>query len=253
MKNLISTIRRSVIVFVWIVLSCGCASFRGQPAPEGMSYAEAVNDASVVKSDEIYADLIPIDAANDSLIWNEDRSRILVVSWKSEEAYQKYVKPFTRTSENEGFVIWVTTAPQVQRFCKAFVKEIQPDKKDLELRIKQYLGLNEAWEYDYFIEMWVSPDDLFRPCVDPEVNDSRCELNFGKEIPKVKGIADYPAFYKNLYFSDFRTRPGVPWTGLGYTYDWGSSESAVGASEFIIVPKGSYEIERIVPTMQYCQ
>jgi len=28
------------------------------------------------------------------------------------------------------------------------------------------------------VKMWVSPDDLFRPCPDPEINDSECEITY---------------------------------------------------------------------------
>jgi len=44
----------------------------------------------------------------------------------------------------------------------------------------------------------------------------------------------------------------VPWTGLGYTYDWGNPDSEVGASEFILVPGAAYQVKRAVPTAEYC-
>jgi hypothetical protein len=68
----------------------------------------------------------------------------------------------------------------------------------------------------------------------------------------VKNIQDYGAFYKNLYFSDFRAAPGVPWTGLGYTYDWNNLAAEQGESEFILSPQTPYTIEQATPTWQYC-
>jgi hypothetical protein len=68
----------------------------------------------------------------------------------------------------------------------------------------------------------------------------------------VRGIQNYPDFYKNLYFSDFRSLPGVPWTGLGYTYDWGNPLTIKGASEFILKPGTSYTINKVTPTVEYC-
>jgi hypothetical protein len=113
--------------------------------------------------------------------------------------------------------------------------------------------MNAEWSYDVFVEMWVNTSDVFRPCVDPEIQDSTCELHFGASLPKVNGITDYSRFYKNLYFADFRTKPGVPWTGLGYTYDWGNPRNPQGASEFIVSPGAAYEIRRAVPTADYCK
>ncbi len=119
------------------------------------------------------------------------------------------------------------------------------------MRLKQFLGLNYTWQYDVFVELWVSPEDMFRPCVDPEIDDSTCNLKFEGPVPTVKGIKDYQEFYKNLYYSDFRSLPGVPCTGLGYTFDWGNQLTEQGASEFILVPGAAYKINRVVPTMDY--
>ena len=148
----------------------------------------------------------------------------------------------------------VTTVPQVQEFCHSFVQNnSDTTEAEINLRLKQYLGLSYNWNYDLFVEMWVSPEDIFRPCVDPEITDSACNLEFGKTAPVVNGIQNYPVFYKNLYFSDFRTTPGVPWTGLGYTFDWGNPLTEQGASEFILVPGASYEINCVINTIDYCE
>lgn len=218
------------------------------------AYRGAVNDASIVESGEVSKNLISIDRSTPGLIWHETENKILMVSWKSQSSYEQHLKSQTQTSMNEAYVIWVTTAPQVQQFCQAY-RQDNPNAtdNDLNLRLKQYLGLNYDWNYDVFIEMWVDPAELFRPCMDPQVNDAQCNLSFSDPVPQVKNISDYPAFYKNLYFSDFRATPGVPWTGLGYTYDWGNPLTEEGASEFILIPGAHYSIKQTVPTAQYCQ
>lgn len=30
--------------------------------------------------------------------------------------------------------------------------------------------------------MWVNPRDLFRPCPDPEISDTRCEVQFSPRV-----------------------------------------------------------------------
>jgi hypothetical protein len=215
-------------------------------------YQQAVKKAAFVKEAKIATQLIPITATHPNLVWNADKSKLLVLTWKQQSAYEKFIQPNTKTPDNPDFAIWVTTAPQVQQFCQNFVQDENPDKAGLDLRLKQYLGLDASWNYDVFVEMWVSPQDLFRPCVDPQIDDQQCELQFGKTLPQVKNIADYASFYKNLYFKSFRASGGVPWTGLGYTYDWGNPQTSVGASEFIVVPNAAYDIKRVVPTQDYC-
>ena len=239
-----------VLICIFSVSSLlnACASnVKLQPA-----YEHAVRDASIAEKGEIADDLIAVNTENRQLVWNKDKTKILVVSWKGKESYEKYIKPLNMTSTDESHVVWVTTVPQVQEFCQKFSHN-NPDatEADTNMRLKQYLGLNPAWQYDVFVELWVSPDDMFRPCVDPEINDSTCNLKFWKPAPSVKGIQNYPGFYKDLYYSRFRTLPGVPWTGLGYTFDWGNPLTEQGASEFILVPGATYEINRVILTMEY--
>jgi hypothetical protein len=217
-------------------------------------YSRAVADAAVIEQDEIDKGLFAINDGNEQLIWNEDKSKLLVLTWKSNDGFKRYIEPNTKTSPSEEYVTWVTAAPQLKNFCSGYLKNNpQATKEDLDLRLKQYLGLSHEWQYDVFAELWVSPEDLFRPCVDPKIDDSTCELNFS-DNPKVRNIADYQQFYKNLYFKDFRRLPGVPWTGLGYTFDWGGREDHdVGASEYILVPNSTYEIKDVYTTSEYCE
>jgi len=216
-------------------------------------YDKAVRDAAVASQSEIFSNLVAVTPANDSLVWNADKTKVKVVTWKTLSGYQNNILPYTQTSANEAYVIWVTMAPRIHDFCHNYLQSHPyATQQDLDTRLKQRLGLHPSWQYDGFVELWVSPDDLFRPCADPSPADTSCDLNFGSSIPKVKNIADYGAFYKNLYFNDFRSAPGVPWTGLGYTYDWGSNSGAEGESEFILSPSSPYVIEQAAYTWQYC-
>ncbi|THB74043.1 MAG: hypothetical protein D3926_22770 [Desulfobacteraceae bacterium] len=215
-------------------------------------FERAVDDAAVVEQSDVYDKLVAIKKGNESLVWDTQTDRVLVVMWKSRQSFEKFYKGKTATGTDTKYLTWVTTAPQVKQFAKDYLSKFPLAPKDeVDLRLKQYLGLKPEWTYDVFVEMWVAPEDLFRPCPDPEIDDTVCELAFPEKTPAVKGIDCYPCFYKDLYFNDFRTRPGTPWTGLGYTYDWGSRESPFGASEFIMIPGAAYEIERVVDTMDY--
>lgn len=216
------------------------------------AYTTAVWNASVVDSSDLCDSLIAIRKSNPRLVWNSDSTKILMTMWKSQESYEKFYKDDSLTSPSEEYVTWVTTVPQVQQFGKNYITHNpQADSQQVALRLKQYLGLMPAWNYDVFIEIWVDPSDLFRPCVDPQIDDEGCNISFAKQTPMVRNIKDYKSFYQNLYFNDFRTRPGIPWSGLGYTYDWGNAELPVGASEFILIPGAKFEIKQVVKTMEY--
>ena len=241
-------LRNATLALLLAVLAIG-----GTAAQENPAYRHAVEDAAFAESGEITTDLVPITKNNPDLVWNTDKSKLLVVTWKTRDAYHQFLKPHDKTSENRDFVVWVTAVPQVKRLC-ANLPVVKPDisKASVELRLKQYLGLNPQWQYDVFVELWVDPAELLRPCVDPQIDDRSCGLHFGNETPKVKNVANYRDFYEHLYYRSFRGSAGVPWTGLGYTYDWGNPDSEVGASEYILVPGASYKIKAAVPTMEYC-
>src|SRR5262249_3258600 len=134
--------------------------------------------------------------------------------------------------------VWVTIAPELQRFCRRL------GLKDPMERVKQYLGLSPTARYDFIVELWVDRDDLFRPCPDPEVTDSACELQSRPTPPTVKNVPDYQRYLLSLYEQSYRSG-GAPWTGLGYTYDWARGKRGIGASEFVLVPSAKYEVKSI--------
>lgn len=232
-----------------------------QPATELLQakYRTAIQDAALVEPEKDVDTLIPITPDNPLLVWNQTKTQVLVVTWKSQSVYDQFIKPNTHSSKREDQLLWVTVAPQVKAFCQRYLQQ-HPNATaaDLTLRLKQYLGLNPSWEYDRFVELWVSPQDLFRPCVNPDITQRRCPLNFTDVPPKVTGhtqgagIPDYQSFYQTLYFKSIRAAL-QPWTGLGYTYDWGSPITHVGASEFILVPGATYAVKQAAPTLEYCQ
>ncbi|MBW4518287.1 MAG: hypothetical protein KME16_00955 [Scytolyngbya sp. HA4215-MV1] len=222
-------------------------------------YRAAIQDAAFVEPEKDVDTLIPITPDNPFLVWNPTKTHVLVVTWKSQSVYEHYIRPNTRSSKREDQLLWVTVAPQVKVFCQRYLKQ-HPNatEADLTLRLKQYLGLDPSWNYDLFVELWVHPHDLFRPCVNPDITQRQCPINFTGVPPTVTGhtpgarIQDYQSFYQRLYFKSIRTAL-QPWTGMGYTYDWGSPISHVGASEFVLVPGAAYTIKQTEPTLLYCQ
>lgn len=222
-------------------------------------YRAAIQDAALVEPEKDVDTLMAIVPDNPLLIWDQSKTHVLVVTWKSQSVYEQYIQPKRNSPKREDQLIWVTAAPQVKAFCQTYLKNHPTaTEDDLKLRLKQYLGLNADWNYDRFVELWVKPQDLFRPCVDPDITRRQCKLNFEGDIPKLTGITkgsgiqNYQSFYQSLYFKSIRAAL-QPWTGLGYTYDWGSPITHVGASEFILIPGAAYTVKQAESTLKYCQ
>ena len=193
-------------------------------------------------SSEICTKLVQINDSNKTLIRKNINGEeyILVCTWKQNVSfYQK------DTVFNTGtYPIWVTTAPEL----KNRIKKESP--KDVNLRLIQLLGLPPTAQYSYFVEFWVRPVDLFRPCPDKEITDGKCDLCFpeGTDPEHIKWINEnrISRYYQcDLYYQ-------YPWGQLGYTYDWNpKNKSHFGLSEFIIGANKTIYINRIVTTLEY--
>lgn len=237
-----------MILLFSILLISACVARQPLLPPEELqtAYLNAVRDAAIAEPGEIYRNLTAITASNPDLIWQEEpgRSRVLVVTWTNYEGYKEQIgKP----AENPIFC-WVTVAPELQTFCQ----NCKFGPEALSLSLKQLLGLPPEGEKSLFVEMWVDPQDLFRPSPDPEITDHEAELNFPESGQFIK-IAD-----KHIqWFLDMKDKScsenGYPWTRLGYTYDWGNPQSEVGLSEFVI-QKGATVLIKSVSTLdEYCR
>jgi len=212
-----------------------------------LPYWIAIRDASEPTEREISTDLIAIPE-NDSLEWEgePDDSRLLVVNWAPEdESFHKGdegdpLRPGDVFRTNKE--IWVTVVPQLQTVCR----EIRPECSDsaLDIRLKQLLGLRFYDRKTQFVEFWVSPSDLFRPCRDPAITDSECNLKPPTNIDRRNHIK---WFQDKLHYGLF----GYPWTQLGYTYDWGNPRSEIGLSEFVIEKGATVKVKAVRTTDRY--
>jgi len=166
-----------------------------------------------------------------------------------------YPKKF-RTPDNKH--IWVTPDGEVKEMCRKWKLK----GRRLRKRLIQLLGLKPETKYTHFVTFSVPVELVFRPAVDPDPTrlypcenpvDTLCGRIFPKDI-----FEDHLIFFiqtTNLSFGDEKEqhKGGVPWTQLGYTYDWHpENELIYGASEYVITPNSEVEILDRVPMDKYC-
>ena len=204
-------------------------------------YKQSIVNSIYPDSSKIYTDLVQIDPSNKSLIRKSinNEEYILVCTWKQNISF--YNKDVLNTG---NWPLWVTTAPELKNRFKS------ESVKDTNLRLIQLLGLPPGSKYSYFVEIWVRPQDLFRPCPDKEITDAKCDLCFpsGTDADHIKWINEnrISRYYQCELYNQY------PWGQLGYTYDWNpDNKSHVGLSEFIIGVNKTVYINRIVPTNEY--
>lgn len=219
----------------------------GQASPPlPREYLDAVKDAMTAESNEISRNLVAINEAEPGLRWKgagADR-RVLVLTWTNFSGYDDK----KGRGMNLTRYIWVTAVPELKNFCGQLPQTIT----DPTLRLEQLLGLPPGKGNTKFVEMWAKPVDLFRPSPDPEIVDHEAVLSY-PESPFIRVKPKYKKWFEDWQRQSYAGDVPYPWTRLGYTYDWGSRESEMGLSEFVIVEGAMVEIENVLPTLEYCQ
>jgi hypothetical protein len=235
-----------VAVFV-VGLMVGMAFFQAAvivmtPAKRQLTLTEAYNESinrTMIPDRTSVSDLVPIVWSNDDLVkqGTEDNWTVLVVTWtKYNSSYPVGNNVTTWWGET-----WVTVAPQLQGFFSRNVDR----NANLTLRAAQLLGLPPTTSNLYFVEMYVHPDDLFRPSADNEINDTNASLSIPTNIN-----ATYKQWFDAYTVSSYFPQK-YPWTRLGYTCDWGNPTTEEGLSEFVVRKNATVTVHSVTPTAAY--
>jgi len=233
-----------------ILITGGCQSLNKvnqTVADDSYLYREAIENSMSPGPSKISTDLVPINTQNADLLWKkiDGEDYILVVTWKQNISYYK---PYLDSAYyNTGkYPIWITTAPELLKRMKA------ENSQDVDFRLKQLLGLPPNATYSYFVEFWVKPEDLFRPCPDSEITDSQCDLCF-PENTDASHITWINSNRISRYY-ECELYDNYPWSQLGYTYDWNpENKSHVGLSEFVIETNKNIVVNAIYTTKDYLE
>lgn len=208
------------------------------------AYQAAIADASVAEVSETTRNLTALITSEPGLVWDSttNPSQVLVVMWTSWPGYADEVGSVTTVNRN----LWVSVAPQIQDFCQA--EGLTED--NVVLRLEQLNGMPAGRNLPYFVEFWVSPEDLFRPSADPEVSDHEAGIDYPVSSSIVSLSMEFVSWFEwqRAHYSS----NGFPWTRLGYTYDWGNPRSEIGLSEFITRKNAPLGVNKVEGTLEYC-
>ena len=240
---------RTVALLGLLLLWAACGGT--QPATESepeAQYRAAIADARTAEPPEITTSLTPLVPYNDSLVWRtttDSTQQVLVVTWGGSDTLPTATAGDTVTADQD---VWVTAVPQIRQFCRGLDRRAEA----LRLRLAQRLGLPPDATYDRFVELWVRPQDLVRPCPDPEVTDRECELHSPEPTAHVQISDAHQEWFQELKATSYGP-DGYPFTGLGYTYDWHPSTDEVGPSEFVLRPGEPGIVRATYSTAAYCR
>jgi hypothetical protein len=249
---------RLLLTLGWALAITGCAMETKAPAPtlNDIAFRASNTNATMVLEALVHDKLFPINDANTKLVWRDStrKRKLKVASMMSQASFDTNYKGRKTITTSSNWQAWVTAVPQVREFCRG--TGLSGDA--LELRLKQWLGVPPATDYAVFVEFWVNRDHLIRPCPDPEVTDTQCNIAFemrdGVPVnPTVSGMPDYLSFFQDMLYRKAYRPNGAPWTRLGYTYDWNPATPIHGASEYIIKPDVTVDVIGATPIEIYCK
>lgn len=235
-------------LLLFLMPACGGETWDDSGGDPQVAYQRAVADAMVAEPGEIVATLTPIAEYNSDLIWEgtPGASRVLMVSWVDGDYYDNFVgQNYTLPS---WLHLWVTAVPEIRGF---FAFRPFTGEAVLKLRVEQLLGMPPDSKNSRFVEMWVHPDDLARPCPDPEITDTVCELDF--PLSRFQQLSlEYRQWFEDNRASSYGSSTPYPWTRLGYTCDWYRGQGCdVGLSEFLIWSGSTVGVKSVQSTQAY--
>ncbi len=234
---------------VSLLVFFGYSGFQERPGAR-QEFEVALRAAENPESKDIHRNLVALRMDNPMLFWDrsvdEENARVLVATWTNKLACEEKGGVDCHLTRE----VWVTPVPQLQHFCRG----LGLLGKALSDRLVQYLGLRPDGGKAAVMELWVEKKNIFRPCADPEIDDQECRLG-SPELPQ-DGSAqmkqDAQWFQAQFFRSYHDKQQALPWTRLGYTYDWGNPASKVGASEYVIREQSQVWVHASMAADAYC-
>jgi len=207
-------------------------------------YAEAIASTVDITKEKVATNLLSVTLDSSNLSWKSfaGNTYLLTVMWKSTPDTQYYknncATGFCNTGDRYNFV---TVVPQLKNLCRETSFGV---KEGVSYRLEQLLGMASKSNKTFFIEVWVRPQDLIRPCRDTGITDRSCGIVLGDTTV---------AHYREYLYSLKQDTRGYPFTELGYTYDWNKhNRSHEGASEFLIKKNRDIIVKGFIETSEYC-
>lgn len=230
LSSKIKTVLTGIVLFSLV----GCSSNK---LTNNQLYENACKDAIFATKEKIKP-LVEITTESKDVKWNSN-NQVLMCSFHHFPS--SYVEGSTiETSWGES---WLVSVKEFSNWYKTNKGKFS----DYLLRTKQIMGVDPNKAHTHISSFYVNPFDLFRPAFEPDITKQISELSL-----KSDANPDFVNWFKeNTYYSYFEASPRLPWTRLGYTYDWAEKEDHYGLSEFILKKDSLITIERTAEVQDF--
>lgn len=195
----------------------------------------AVADVQKFDSSNIVTDLTPIKKGYPGQEWGnfDGKDMVLVVTLVDSSRMKRFFGRDDVYRIDREMGTWVSLpAEWVQR--KAVFEGL--DSVAAHTRLIQLFGLSPDCDYDIMVQFYADPASMFRPSHDPDITTTTVGMEFPANVDdnyKV-GATNFREWYRYSVSAAYEDDSPLPWTQLGYTYDWHQGDSHRGLSEYIV-------------------
>lgn len=197
-----------------------------RPTPTNeQRYEAAVQDSIAAEADELLP-LVTITPDSDMTTWKD--GKVLLMSFHRRP--ERYVAGETLAVPGE---VWTFTDKELA----AWYAKNKTGVTDWPMRFKQLVGVPPDGTYTHVSAMWVSPQDVQRPAYQTDITVP----DMTTTLPENTDETYLEWFSGNIIWSYFDS--AYPWTRLGYTYDWGATDTEYGLTEFLVKKDAKVDVE----------
>ena len=195
----------------------------------------AIADAQKLDSSKIANDLMPVKKGYPGEEWAtfDGRDMVLLVTLADSSRMKRFFGRDDVHQIDREMGTWVTIPADWLHKKEAFEGL---DSVAAHMRLIQMYGLSPDCDYNIMVQFYADPAGMFRPAHDPDITTTSAGLEFpayANENYKV-GETNFREWYRYSVSAAYEDDSPLPWTQMGYTYDWHNGADHKGLSEYIV-------------------
>jgi hypothetical protein len=197
--------------------------------------AAAIADVQQLDSSKICNELMPVQKGYPGEEWAtfNGKDMVLVVTLVDSSRLEKFFGRDDVYRIDREMGTWITIPGEWKSRRAAFEGL---DSVAAHMRLLQMYGLSPDCDYDIMVQFYADPAGMFRPAHDPDITTTSAPLDFPAQVDeKLKiGETNFREWYRYSVSAAYEDDSPLPWTQMGYTYDWHRGARHVGLSEYIV-------------------
>lgn len=216
------------------------SSIQESSAEEELTNEERLHNAylDVIETkQENLRPLVSLTQDDEKVIWNETKDKVLLFTFHRFPSSYPDGEEITFTWGES----WLCSLLEY----KNWYLENKNNIEDELLRTKQVLGMSHESRNTYITSMWLDPNDIYRPAY---IKDATKQME--TSFPEGES-QEYKDWFTNQYYYSYDVSK-LPWTRLGYTYDWSKeAKDKYGLTEFIAWKGTTATVEKTLTVSEY--